>query len=50
MVVTSWPLPSEIIANAKIEATFEIERSSGLVPDDSAGALDDTALNKSAAA
>ena len=47
--ITSWPLPSEIIARAKIVPTFEIIRSSGLAPDDFAEALDDALLTKTTA-
>lgn len=44
--ITSWPLPSELIAHATIEPTFEIVRSSGVAPDGPTDALDDTLLNK----
>ena len=43
----SWPLPSEIVAHAKIDPAFE--RSSGLVPVDSGEAVEDAPLNKVAA-
>ena len=47
--ITSWPLPSEILARAKIEPAFEHTRPSGFVLDHSAEAVDDTPLNKASA-
>ena len=48
-LVAHWLFPSEIIPHAKIEPTCETERSSGLLPDDSAESFDNTSLNKTTA-
>jgi hypothetical protein len=47
--ITTWPLPSEIIAHRKIEPIQHPEDASSLVPEHSSVTLEGAALSKATA-